>query len=93
MFIIHIMEQEQATALLLAFMPDECPYGGNHGGACDSSCRDPYGLPGFDAPAESNVELAESRWLLSQHPEECQGCAYCNDDTLGWAGPMNTSLY
>lgn len=38
---------EQATALLLQFLPDECPYGGNHGGACDSDCRDPFGLPGF----------------------------------------------
>lgn len=43
-----LIGSDKAASLMLAFLPEECPYGGNHGGGmCDWSCRDPYGEQGF----------------------------------------------
>lgn len=42
-----LIGSDKAASLMLAFLPEECPYGGNHGGMCDWSCRDPYGEQGF----------------------------------------------
>jgi len=71
-----------ATDLLMAFMPEECPFGGNHGGACDDDCRDPFGINVQQMSHEEFADFHHAGILarLEGHDSNCMGCSYCGTD-------------
>lgn len=43
-------------------------------------------IPLMTAAEFSQFQAIGWRARLAAHPDDCLGCSYCGDDTLGWSG-------